>query len=74
MVTYRYVPAQGDADAFNQRLMQAIHADGRVFVSSTQLGGRFTLRLALLHFRTHLAQVELLLERLQTRAKELETE
>ncbi len=74
VVTYRYVPAQGDADAFNQRLMQAIHADGRVFVTSTQLDGRFTLRLALLHFRTHKAQVDLLLECLKTFVEELENE
>jgi glutamate/tyrosine decarboxylase-like PLP-dependent enzyme len=61
VVTYRFVPEQGDVDAFNQRLVEAVQADGRVFISSTLIDGSFFLRLAVLHFRTHLAQVDYLL-------------
>ncbi|MEX2124650.1 MAG: aminotransferase class I/II-fold pyridoxal phosphate-dependent enzyme [Woeseia sp.] len=71
VVTYRYVPERGDADEFNRRLAAAVQNDGRVFVSSTQLDGRFTLRLAVLHFRTHLVQVELALELLEHFARDL---
>jgi glutamate/tyrosine decarboxylase-like PLP-dependent enzyme len=71
VVTYRYLPERGDADEFNRRLAVALQEDGRIFVSSTQLGGRFTLRLAVLNFRTHLAQVELALELLEHYARRL---
>ena len=39
--------------------------DGKVFISSTLVNGVFMLRLAVLHFRTHLQQVDYLLELLQ---------
>lgn len=71
VVTYRYLPARGDADAFNRRLVAAVQNDGKTFISSTQLNGRFTLRLAVLNFRTHLADIELVLERLQHHARRL---
>lgn len=71
VVTYRYLPERGDADEFNRRLVAAVQNDGRVFISSTQLNGRFTLRLAVLNVRTHLAEVELALELLQHHARRL---
>lgn len=71
VVTYRYRPQRGDADDFNRRLIAAVQEDGRVFVSSTRLDGRFTLRLAVLHFRTHLAEVDLALDVLQHHARRL---
>ena len=61
VVTYRYIPQHGDADRFNQQLVDAVQADGKVFISSTLIEGRFFLRLAVLHFRTHLLQVDYLL-------------
>lgn len=66
VVVYRYEPETGDADEFNRRLMDAVVADGRVFISSTILKGKFTLRFACLAFRTHLATVDTLLEVLAT--------
>jgi glutamate/tyrosine decarboxylase-like PLP-dependent enzyme len=71
VVTYRYRPAHGDADAFNRALLQAVHDDGRVFVSSTVLDGRYTLRFAALHFRSHLDDVDRLLELLRYHARRL---
>ncbi|MFQ5675876.1 MAG: pyridoxal phosphate-dependent decarboxylase family protein, partial [bacterium] len=32
---FRYLPKHGDANAFNQKLVQEIHRDGRIFLSST---------------------------------------
>ena len=71
VVTYRYRPDTGDADAFNRALLQAVHDDGKVFVTSTLLEGRFTLRLAALHFRAHLDEVDYLLELLRYHARRL---
>ena len=62
VVTYRYIPQNGDPNEFNRRLVQEIHNDGRVFISSTILDGKFTLRLAVLAFRTHLQTIDLALE------------
>jgi len=61
VVTYRFVPEHGDADRFNRQLVAAVQADGKVFISSTLIDGKFFLRLAVLHFRTHLLQVDYLL-------------
>jgi glutamate/tyrosine decarboxylase-like PLP-dependent enzyme len=68
VVTYRYVPATGDANAFNERLVKEVHKDGRVFLSSTMLDGKFVLRLAVLSFRTHLHTIDLTLEVLREKA------
>jgi glutamate/tyrosine decarboxylase-like PLP-dependent enzyme len=62
VVTYRYVPRIGDYDEFNKKLLETVIEDGRVFISSTVLNGKFTLRFACLAFRTHLKTVDTLLE------------
>ena len=71
VVTYRYLPQRGNADDFNQRLTQAIHADGRVFISSTRIDDKLVLRLAVSCFRTHLDDIEAPLEILDHKAKQL---
>lgn len=70
--TYRWLPKRGDPDAFNEALVRAIHQDGRVFVSSTRLAGRYFLRLAVLNFRTHLETIDLTLRVLAEKVAELE--
>jgi aromatic-L-amino-acid/L-tryptophan decarboxylase len=72
VVTYRWVPRSGDANAFNKRLLEAVVADGRIFISSTVLNGNFTLRFACLAFRTHLETVDMLLIILKSKVTELE--
>ncbi len=71
VVVYRYVPAHGDADAFNRRLVEEIHKDGRVFISTTVLNGHFTLRMAAVVFRTHIDTIDLLLEILREKSRML---
>lgn len=68
VVTYRYVPKAGDADEFNRQLLKRVIDDGRIFLSSTVLNGKFTLRFACLAFRTHLRTVDTLLEILKESA------
>jgi glutamate/tyrosine decarboxylase-like PLP-dependent enzyme len=72
VVTYRYVPKRGDAEAFNRRLVEEVRRDGRVFLSSTMLGGKFTLRLAVLAFRTHRETIDLAIDILREKIKHLE--
>jgi len=71
VVTYRYVPRKGDADAFNKKLLTAVQRDGRVFISSTLLQGKFTLRFACLSFRTHQSTVDTLLTVLKREVRRL---
>ncbi|HEV7231377.1 MAG TPA: aminotransferase class V-fold PLP-dependent enzyme, partial [Bacteroidia bacterium] len=50
VVTYRYIPktsrklTEKEINDFNERLVAEVQGDGRVFISSTLLGTRFTLR------------------------------
>jgi glutamate/tyrosine decarboxylase-like PLP-dependent enzyme len=75
VATYRWVPAGAgpeEADRFNQALVDAMRRDGRLFISSTLLGGRFTLRMAALAFRTHRRTIDLALRVLAEQAAALE--
>ncbi len=74
VVTYRYLPERGDADAFNERLTKKIQQDGRIFISSTRIDGSFILRLAISSFRTHLCDIDEALDVLKWTAKELAEE
>jgi glutamate/tyrosine decarboxylase-like PLP-dependent enzyme len=73
VVTYRYIPKKGDANEFNRRLIGEIQRDGRVFITSTVIDNKFTLRLAALCFRTHRVNIEQALEVLRDKAKYLES-
>ncbi|HEX2206491.1 MAG TPA: aminotransferase class V-fold PLP-dependent enzyme, partial [Longimicrobium sp.] len=67
IVVFRWAPEGMElerANAINRILADAIRADGRVFLSTTMLDGRFTLRMAALSFRTHLRNVDLALRML----------
>jgi aromatic-L-amino-acid/L-tryptophan decarboxylase len=48
-VCFRALPPEGGipADEWNRRLLEAVNARGRVFLSHTVLGGRYALRLAI---------------------------
>lgn len=60
VVIFRY---PGDADnSINQQLVEAIHKDGRVFLSSTIINGKVWLRCAVVSHRTHLEEVDLALQ------------
>ncbi|TLY33373.1 MAG: amino acid decarboxylase [Ignavibacteria bacterium] len=72
VVTFRYVPRRGDANAFNERLIREVQNDGRVFLSSTMLDGKFILRVAILCFRTHRQTIDLTIDILREKAKRLQ--
>ena len=74
VVAYRYVPNESDANEFNKRLLEAVVADGRIFISSTMLDGKFMLRFACLAFRTHLKTVDTLLGVLKESVERAEAE
>ncbi len=71
LVTFRFIPPNFNPNEFNKKMIEEIHKDGRVFLSSTLLNGKFTLRIAVVSFRTHLNEIDLALEILKEKYKQL---
>jgi glutamate/tyrosine decarboxylase-like PLP-dependent enzyme len=64
---FRYRPRDWDGtedelDRLNERLMMAMHADGRSFPSNAVIDGRFGLRACIVNFRTEATELDLLLD------------
>ena len=72
IVTFRYLPSSGDANRFNRDLLEAVLQDGKLFISSTTINGQYTLRLAVLNFRTHRQHIDYLLALLKRAVNDLE--
>ncbi|MEL7531852.1 MAG: aminotransferase class V-fold PLP-dependent enzyme [Bacteroidota bacterium] len=58
VLLFRYLPEQTAPNDFNQAMAKAIQQSGKVFLSTTSVEGNYYLRLAILHFRAHLEQVQ----------------
>lgn len=71
IIVFRYIPEAGDVEGFNKLLIKAIHEDGRLFISSTNINGQFTLRLAVLSFRTHIETIDLIIKILKEKVEEI---
>ncbi len=72
IVTFRWAPPGVGLDRINrinQEIVDGVRRDGRVFLSSTMLDGRFTLRLAVLAFRTHRRTIDLAVRVLREQVK-----
>ena len=75
IVTYRWAPpgvSLEQANAMNKAIVDGARHDGRVFLSSTMLEGRFTLRMAALAFRTHRRTIDLAVQVLREQVAALE--
>lgn len=68
IVIFRYNPSRGDINTFNQKLIQAIQEDGRIFLSSTTIKGEFFIRMAILSIRTHLDDIDNAVEIIKSEA------
>lgn len=64
-VSYFWYPFATDVDEKNRRLMEEIHADGAVFLSSSIINDRFVIRIAILAFRTKKEIVDEAVEMIQ---------
>ena len=61
LVCFRYRPpdvAEEELDRLNERLLTAVNATGRVFMTHTRLGGRYTIRLVIGQRATERRHVE----------------
>ena len=71
---FRYRPPERtdkETDDLNRRLVAALHADGRIFVTATYLNDRFWLRPSIGIFRTHVEHLDEFLEILKDLIAEL---
>lgn len=58
-VSYFWYPVtQVEENKFNEKLMELMHQDGSVFLSSTRIDGRFVIRMAILSFRTKIDTID----------------
>jgi aromatic-L-amino-acid decarboxylase len=74
IVTYRWAPPGAtleEVNILNQRIIEGARKDGRVFLSSTMLGDRFTLRMAAVSFRTHRQTIDLAVQVLREQVARL---
>jgi aromatic-L-amino-acid decarboxylase len=70
VITFRYRPQRGDIESFNRRLLENIVKSKKLFLSSTLLNGAFAIRVCILSFRTHQAEVEEAFEIIKAAANE----
>lgn len=71
IVAFRLRGQGSGADDANRELLRRINDSGRIFLSSTVLGERFTLRAAILSFRTHRERIEEAVEIIRGAVKDL---
>jgi aromatic-L-amino-acid/L-tryptophan decarboxylase len=57
VVAFRLRAPEADADRLGTELLRRVNGRRRVFLSSTRLRGRYTLRICVLSFRTHADRV-----------------
>jgi len=62
VAAFRYNKSGEDNNAINKKLLERVHKDGRVFISSTTLDGQFWMRIAVLSFRTRKWHLDVILE------------
>lgn len=59
---FRFLPRHAEVGAFNRTLLDRIHRDGRIFISGTVIGGRFTLRGCVTNYRSTLEDARVCVE------------
>lgn len=73
VVPFRYAFRSRDPEEGNRALLERINSSGRVFLSSTMLHGRFTLRMCILSHRSHRDRVEECVEIIRRSGAELDS-
>jgi aromatic-L-amino-acid/L-tryptophan decarboxylase len=62
---FRYAPnGANDLNALNRQLLEIVQREGKVYLTSTELDGKFVLRACIINFRTQESDLRFLLETL----------
>jgi len=59
--TFRFKDRSIDNNELNKLILNELHKDGKIFISSTTINNDIWLRIAILSFRTHKREVDLLI-------------
>jgi glutamate/tyrosine decarboxylase-like PLP-dependent enzyme len=70
--TFRYLPKHRDPESANRKLIETVQKSGAVFLSSTRINGRTTLRIAVLGFRTHREHIDRAIDLIADTARKLD--
>jgi hypothetical protein len=60
-------PADADVDRLNRNLLESVQSAGHVFLTGTELHGRFVLRACIVNFRTRESDLDALLDAIRRR-------
>ncbi len=71
LFSFRYLPQHDDADAFNQRLLETLNDDGRIYLTQTVLDGRYVIRFTAGSFLATEADFEIAFKEITGTAKRL---
>lgn len=71
-ISYFWFPFKDRANEKNQELMEICRNDGRVFLSSTKIDGKFVIRIAILSFRSHKKEMDKTLNMLKDCLEKME--
>ena len=72
-VSYFWWPTNDATEnEFNKRLLNEIHKDGEVFLSSTIINDKFVIRIAILSFRTKLKTIDKAMKMIERAKKKIE--
>ena len=59
--TFRFIKDKVDINDLNKEMIVKLHKDGKIFISSTSINNNIWLRVAILSFRTHKREVDILI-------------
>lgn len=70
-ISYFWYPFESDSEKKNRQLMDEIHADGSIFLSSSIVNKRFVIRTAVLAFRTKKENIDEAVEMIKRSLKKV---
>jgi aromatic-L-amino-acid decarboxylase len=74
IVPFRRIPARGDADEHNRRLVRALQEDGRLYVTGAVVDGQWCLRPCIVNFRTTVEDAHALVDIAREVGRRIEAE
>lgn len=73
VIAFRYQDKEENFTKINRQFLDAILATQKTFISSTTINGKLTLRIAILCFRTHLAEVQATIDAIKTAITQIQS-
>jgi glutamate/tyrosine decarboxylase-like PLP-dependent enzyme len=62
IVTFRYSNESSEPQTATRQLFDHLQTDGRIYMTATRIDGEFTIRMAILNYKSHIEDVDLALD------------